>query len=63
MRLVRGTRTKAGWVTAIATTGYLYKFTIAVLCTPLIYLVHALIEKYLGKEKATEMKKAALAKG
>ncbi|TAG99728.1 MAG: VUT family protein, partial [Sphingobacteriales bacterium] len=50
-------------VTAIATTGYLYKFTIAVLCTPLIYLVHALIEKYLGKEKATEMKKAALAKG
>jgi hypothetical protein len=41
----------------------LYKFTIAVLCTPLIYLVHALIEKYLGKEKATEMKKAALAKG
>lgn len=50
-------------VTAIATTGYLYKFTIAVLCTPLIYLVHALIEKYLGKEKAAEMKKAALAKG
>jgi uncharacterized integral membrane protein (TIGR00697 family) len=50
-------------VTAIAATGYLYKFTIAVLCTPLIYLVHALIEKYLGKEKATEMKKAALAKG
>jgi queuosine precursor transporter len=50
-------------VTAIATTGYLYKFTIAVLCTPLIYLVHALIEKYMGKEKAAEMKKAALAKG
>lgn len=50
-------------VTAIAATGYLYKFTIAVLCTPLIYLVHALIEKYLGKEKAAEMKKAALAKG
>jgi queuosine precursor transporter len=50
-------------VTAIATTGYLYKFTVAVLCTPLIYLVHALIEKYLGKEKAAEMKKAALAKG
>lgn len=50
-------------VTAIATTGYLYKFTVALLCTPLIYLVHALIEKYLGKEKAAEMKKAALAKG
>lgn len=50
-------------VTAIATTGYLYKFTIALLCTPLIYLVHELIEKYLGKEKATEMKKAAMKVG
>lgn len=50
-------------VTAIAATGYLYKFTIAVLCTPLVYLVHAGIEKYLGREKAAAMKEAALAKG
>lgn len=50
-------------VTAIATTGYLYKFTVAILCTPLVYLVHAWIENYLGKEKAAEMKKAAMIKG
>lgn len=50
-------------VTAIATTGYLYKFTIAILCTPLVYLVHAWIERYLGKTKAAEMKQAALVKG
>jgi uncharacterized integral membrane protein (TIGR00697 family) len=47
-------------VTAIALTGYLYKFSVAILCTPIIYLVHHLIEEYLGKSKAAEMKKAAL---
>ncbi len=50
-------------VTAIAATGYTYKFTVALLCTPLVYLVHFLIEKYLGKEQASEMKKAALGNG
>ncbi len=47
-------------VTAIAATGYLYKFSVAILCTPVIYLVHHLIEEYLGKSKAREMKRAAL---
>ena len=47
-------------VTAIAITGYVYKFAIAILCTPVIYLIHNLIEDYLGKEKAAAMKKAAL---
>jgi uncharacterized PurR-regulated membrane protein YhhQ (DUF165 family) len=41
-------------------TGYVYKFAIAILCTPIIYLIHHLIEDYLGKEKAAAMKKAAL---
>ena len=47
-------------VTAIALTGYIYKFAVAILCTPIIYLIHHLIEEYLGKSKASEMKKAAL---
>ena len=47
-------------VTAIALTGYVYKFCIAIVCTPIIYLIHHLIEEYLGKTKAAEMKKAAL---
>lgn len=50
-------------VTAIAATGYLYKFSVAILCTPLIYLVHNLIERYLGKEKAFQMKASAMEKG
>jgi queuosine precursor transporter len=47
-------------VTGIALVGYSYKFLVAILSTPLVYLVHAWIESYLGKEKAAEMKKAAL---
>ena len=47
-------------VTAIVITGYLYKFAIAIICTPIIYLVHNGIEEYLGKEKARTMKKEAL---
>lgn len=47
-------------VTAWALTAYIYKFLIAVLMTPVLYLVHWLIEKYLGKTKAMEMKLAAM---
>jgi queuosine precursor transporter len=39
--------------------GYLYKFTVAVFMTPVIYGVHVLIEKYLGEELAAEMKQRA----
>lgn len=39
---------------------YIYKFVVAILLTPVIYGVHAWIEKYLGKNLATEMKKAAM---
>ena len=39
--------------------GYLYKFCVALLMTPVIYLVHGLIERYLGHELATEMRKQA----
>jgi queuosine precursor transporter len=47
-------------VTALAMVGYSYKFLVAVMCTPLIYLIHFLIEKYLGKDQAAKMKTAAL---
>jgi queuosine precursor transporter len=47
-------------VMAICFGNYIYKFVVAVLLTPLIYFVHALIEKYLGKNVAYEMKKAAM---
>lgn len=50
-------------VMAICIGNYLYKFIIAVLLTPVIYLVHHLIELYLGKEEAATMKAAAMGMG
>jgi len=36
----------------VATSNYFYKLMIAVAVTPIIYLVHAIIERYLGDEHA-----------
>lgn len=44
------------------TGNYIYKFVVAILLTPVIYLVHAWIENYLGRDAAAEMKKAAMGK-
>ena len=53
-----------GWswqlVLAICLVNYTYKFTMAVLLTPLIYFVERWIEKYLGHETAHKMKQAAM---
>ena len=49
-----------GQTMAWAFTAYAYKFLIAVLMTPAVYLIHWFCEKYLGPEKAHEMKQAAL---
>jgi uncharacterized integral membrane protein (TIGR00697 family) len=43
---------------AIGTLNYAYKFIMAVIMTPVIYLAHALIDRYLGDE-APRMKEAA----
>ncbi len=45
----------ASQVNAMALTNYIYKFSAAVLLTPLIYLGHYLIDKYLGKDNAAKM--------
>ena len=55
-----------GWswqlVMAICLVNYLYKFTMAVILTPVIYLVENRIEKYLGPEVTRKMKRAAMGK-
>ncbi len=54
----------AGWewerVLAVGTLNYLYKAVAAIAVTPVIYLVHWLIELYLGAERASALKAAAL---
>ncbi|HEU4469988.1 MAG TPA: queuosine precursor transporter [Flavisolibacter sp.] len=47
----------------IAVTGtgnYIYKFAMAVLLTPVIYLLHGWIERYLGHDLAARMKRGAM---
>jgi uncharacterized integral membrane protein (TIGR00697 family) len=47
-------------VLAVGVVNYLYKFIVAVLLTPLLYVIHAAIDKYLGKDLAKEMMNAAV---
>jgi queuosine precursor transporter len=42
------------------TGNYLYKVVVALLMTPVIYGIHFIIERYLGADRAAEMKKAAM---
>ena len=48
-------------VFAIGTVNLIYKFVVAVLLTPTIYLAHAIIDNYLGKELSDKMKAEAAA--
>lgn len=49
-------------VMTICIGNYIYKFVMALVLTPVIYLVHHWIERYLGKTMAAEMKMAAMSK-
>ena len=55
-----------GWsyqrVIAIGLVNYTYKFTMAVILTPLIYLIEKSIARYLGYDETTKMKDAAMGK-
>jgi len=50
-------------VLVTGTGNYIYKLALAVLLTPVIYFVHALIERYLGQKLAADLKRAAMEKG
>jgi hypothetical protein len=53
----------AGWpmkqVIAIGIINYAYKFTVAIVLTPILYLAHNRIDRYLGHELAHELKEKA----
>lgn len=53
-----------GWTfaycTALVMTAYAYKLIVALLSTPLVYLAHAAVERYLGAERARELREAAI---
>ncbi len=47
-------------VFAVGVNNYIYKFVVAVVLTPIIYLGHFIIDNYLGEELANKLKKEAL---
>lgn len=49
-------------VLAVCVVNYIYKFTVAILLTPVIYYAEKLIEKYLGHKTAAAMKAVAMGK-
>jgi len=46
-------------VAAIGLVNYTYKFIVAILMTPLLYIVHGIIDRYLGKDLAGKLIKMA----
>jgi len=40
---------------AVGIINYIYKFSVAIILTPLLYLGHDIIDRYLGKEAAEKM--------
>jgi uncharacterized integral membrane protein (TIGR00697 family) len=47
-------------VLTVANTNYWYKFAAAILLTPVLYLAHAIIDRYLGKEATEELQEEAV---
>jgi uncharacterized integral membrane protein (TIGR00697 family) len=45
---------------SVGTGNYIYKFIVAVVLTPVIYLAHGWIERYLGHDLAKQMKDEAV---
>ena len=49
-----------GWsmqkVLAISMVNYAYKFSMAILLTPLLYVIRSAVDKYLGKNESSAMK-------
>ena len=48
-----------GQILQIGVTNYIYKFLIAISITPFLYIVHAIVDRYLGKELAERMMREA----
>lgn len=46
-------------IIAVGLINYIYKFSVAILLTPLLYVGHGLIDRYLGKRLAEEMAEEA----
>jgi uncharacterized integral membrane protein (TIGR00697 family) len=46
-------------IAAVGLINYVYKFTVAMALTPVLYLAHGLINRYLGKDLSEKMTEEA----
>ncbi len=46
-------------INAMGITNYIYKFSVAILLTPVIYIGHSMIDRYLGKDNAEKISEEA----
>ena len=47
-------------VAAIGLVNYSYKFIVALLMTPVLYVLHSIIDRFLGKDLSAKLRQAAL---
>jgi queuosine precursor transporter len=47
-------------VLAICIVNYIYKICVAIILTPVVYLLEKVMDNYVGKQQAAEMKQAAM---
>jgi uncharacterized PurR-regulated membrane protein YhhQ (DUF165 family) len=52
---------RSDWCWQSARSDYIYKFIMAFALTPLIYVIHGMIERYLGHDLAKRLKDEAAA--
>lgn len=57
--VISGSWTYEQWI-AIGLINYLYKFLLALILTPILYMVHVIIDKYLGKDLSEKMRISAM---
>jgi hypothetical protein len=50
-----GSRWSLSQLASVGIINYIYKFTVAILLTPLLYVAHWGIDRYLGKELSAKM--------
>ncbi|MDH5610029.1 MAG: queuosine precursor transporter [Cyclobacteriaceae bacterium] len=50
-----GSRWSLAQVASVGIINYIYKFSVAILLTPAIYGAHFLIDRYLGKDQASQL--------
>ena len=46
-------------VVSVGIINYIYKFSVAILLTPLIYLAHSIIDRYLGEKNAEKLSESS----